>query len=330
MKSNKKALVAIFVILVTIGVVWLFSAFINPSIVNVLTRCFFSVSTKTSPHNLKTIENRIEKERNISYKSEFKENNLDVYSPKSSDKKAPVIIWVHGGAFVGGDKEDVSYFASALAEKGYVVVAGNYGLAPEVKFPDSVNQIGHIYEYLKSNHNFSGDLSKVFFAGDSAGANMVAKFIVAQASKNYSDITGIVQVVPRENIKGVLLYCGVYDLENLARDRNNFIKFILEKSLWSYFGQENWEEKYAYIGTIKHHVTENLPPFLITDGNSYSFSKDAEDLEEALKAKGVEVRSYYTPKSEANTYHEYQFKMNTESGKAAFEKTVNFLEDYSR
>jgi Esterase/lipase len=74
--------------------------------------------------NIKDIQPKsIQEIENIHYGQEAKEV-LDLYVPVE-EGKYPVILWIHGGAFVGGDKKDVLYFARELTKKGYAVVAIN-------------------------------------------------------------------------------------------------------------------------------------------------------------------------------------------------------------
>ena len=69
---------------------------------------------------------------------------LDVYRPKSaleadgSLKKLPVIISVHGGSFVYGDKEKYQFYCMNLAQRGFAVINFSYRLAPEAQYPSSV------------------------------------------------------------------------------------------------------------------------------------------------------------------------------------------------
>ena len=61
---------------------------------------------------------------------------------------APTIVWVHGGAFVGGSKEELRHWFELLADEGYTVVAPRYSLAPESTYPTPVRQVvavlGHV------------------------------------------------------------------------------------------------------------------------------------------------------------------------------------------
>lgn len=70
----------------------------------------------------------------VSY-GEYERNVLDVYKPKDAKGKLPVIVSVHGGGWVYGNKEIMQFYCMSLAERGFAVVNFNYRLAPEHKHP---------------------------------------------------------------------------------------------------------------------------------------------------------------------------------------------------
>src|SRR5262245_34780312 len=57
---------------------------------------------------------------------------LDVYSPKDA-KNLPVVFWIHGGGWQTGDKKEVQLKPQAFMDKGFVFVATNYRLLPNVE-----------------------------------------------------------------------------------------------------------------------------------------------------------------------------------------------------
>ena len=65
-------------------------------------------------------------------------------------RKVPVVFWVHGGGYVGGDKEGAKEFATYLADRGQVaVVSLNYEWAPSLEYPGQVKQINQAYQSIK-------------------------------------------------------------------------------------------------------------------------------------------------------------------------------------
>lgn len=91
------------------------------------------------------------------------DSTLDIYYPSVTSEPLPVVLWVHGGGWVLGDKEDIADYAVQLAKQGYVVVSMNYALAPDTKYPTSVIQTNQALTYVK-NHvsEYQGDPKKYF------------------------------------------------------------------------------------------------------------------------------------------------------------------------
>ena len=61
-------------------------------------------------------------------------NRLDVYRPKDAEGLLPVIVSVHGGGWVYGDKERYQYYCMSLAQQGFAVVNFTYRLAPDDRY----------------------------------------------------------------------------------------------------------------------------------------------------------------------------------------------------
>ncbi|MBR4120524.1 MAG: alpha/beta hydrolase, partial [Spirochaetales bacterium] len=75
---------------------------------------------------------------NIVYGPDFKWHVLDVYRPRNVGENLPVIIDVHGGGWVYGDKDVYQYYCMSLARRGFAVVNFTYRLAPDYIFPSSM------------------------------------------------------------------------------------------------------------------------------------------------------------------------------------------------
>lgn len=118
-----------------------------------------------------------EKLTDIKYGSLSATQTLDIYYPNTaSEEPYPVIIAIHGGAFMMGDKEggDVASMLEGV-NHGYVVVSVNYRLSKEAIFPAAISDIKAAIRYLKANANeYQIDADKFAVWGDSAGGNLAA------------------------------------------------------------------------------------------------------------------------------------------------------------
>ncbi|MDQ7778200.1 MAG: alpha/beta fold hydrolase [Planctomycetota bacterium] len=102
--------------------------------------------------------------------------SLDIYAPnKASD--CPVLVFIHGGGWVGGDKGGRTDFGLQIpryfTSKGYVVVSINYRLSPAAKHPAHVEDVAKALAWLHNRvEEYGGDSEKIFLVGHSAGAQL--------------------------------------------------------------------------------------------------------------------------------------------------------------
>ena len=326
MKLFKKIIFWTGIVLIVLAVLGILVVNLTPVPISMLVRDQFKKKISTEPNNYGEYANKVSVIHDIEYVSEFKDNKADLYLPKNG-RDFPLIIWVHGGAFVGGDKKDVENYATMLAANGYAVLAMNYERSPELKYPNQLKQIEEVYKSFKDVAlSYGVDINKLYLAGDSAGALMVSQIALIQSSTDYAKMMNFESIIPIDTIKGLLLYCGPYDLKDINKTSSPFVSFIFSQVSWSYFGIRNWTTTYGDIVTIKNHVTEDFPATFITDGNDFSFEKQAKELEKALINKNVSVKAFYIPEN-IKASHEYQFKLDTEYGFKSLDETLEFLRE---
>ena len=292
-----------------------------------LTRKFIFPIKKDS-RTKKTIKKNIIVQVDEEYPSENKDNKYDLYLPKKPLKNKPTIIWVHGGGYVGGDKIDVESFAMKLAQKGYTIIAMNYELAPNALYPTPVKQLGELLKHLEKSKLTNINLHNLFLAGDSVGAHIVMQFMISQIDSKYRKKLKNKKVINYQQVKGLLLYCGAYDIVSYQeKAKLKPTKLIFWQVGWSYFNDKNWSKsELARETIIKNYVSNQLPPAYITDGNTLSFEDQAKELIIALKQHNVYVKERFFNKDKVR--HEYQFKTNKKESQYAFKDTIDFLTEF--
>jgi acetyl esterase/lipase len=96
---------------------------------------------------------------------------LDVYAPRRVTTKVPVIMFLYGGAWTSGDRENYAFAGRALAAQGFVVVIPDYRLVPDVRYPDFLIDCAEAVRWIHANAGaFGGDGDRVVLVGHSAGA----------------------------------------------------------------------------------------------------------------------------------------------------------------
>lgn len=120
---------------------------------------------------------------------------FDLYSPLGLDPAsapAPLVIGIHGGAWQGGNREELPALARYLASRGYVYAALDYRLAPAAKFPAAVDDVRAAIAYLKSNATkFHIDPHRLVLFGRSAGGHLA---LLSAYRLNDPDILGVVSM----------------------------------------------------------------------------------------------------------------------------------------
>ena len=103
------------------------------------------------------------------------QHRLDVYCPKGQ-AKCPVLFFVHGGAWTISSKDDVlgiygyGTIAKCLAERGFVVVAPNYRLSPQVRHPEHIKDVARAFAWTCDHiADYNGDPHQIVVAGHLGG-----------------------------------------------------------------------------------------------------------------------------------------------------------------
>lgn len=216
----------------------------------------------------------------ISYGDDARWNILDVYRPRKAEGKAlPVIVSVHGGGWMYGDKEAYQFYGMNLAQRGFAVVNFSYRLAPEHKFPASIEDTNAVFTWVLNNaERYGFDLNNVFAVGDSVGAQMLCLFTAICTNPDYAkryDFTPPQGFVP----KALALNCGCYyaSFRNRYDNLTCFLMFDL-------FAEHGRKEELEMIN-VAPLVTMDFPPvFLMTAVNDFlikhstSFAHRLEEL----------------------------------------------------
>jgi acetyl esterase/lipase len=255
---------------------------------------------------------------------------LDVFYPSAiadSERRLLTVVWVHGGAWVSGRKDDVSNYAKILAGKGITVVSVNYSIAPGATYPAPVRQVTAALAYLvRDAARLHVDPSRFVLAGDSAGAHIAAQVANIIAVPSYAQAVGELPTIERSQLVAALLYCGPYSIDNvnLTGPFGDFQKTVL----WAYSGGKDFGANRRFAtASIINYVTSAFPPAFISAGNADPLQPQSVAFAGALESHGVAVeRLFFVPNYKPALPHEYQFNLDTEAGRLALDRSVRFLE----
>ena len=144
---------------------------------------------------------------------------LDIFAAPSSPRSRPVLLFVHGGGFVGGNKhtpgspfyDNVARWATRNDLLG---VNMTYRLAPEHRWPAASDDVGRAVQWLRENvAAYGGDPERIFVMGQSAGAVHVAGYVAREHGLRPS---------------GAILVSGLYDSRSMQK--NSFYEAYFGKA----------------------------------------------------------------------------------------------------
>lgn len=213
------------------------------------------------------------------------ELKMDVFFPTNlAGRKLPVVLYVHGGGWQTGTKSMLSMMAgpSELLRRGYLVVAMNYRLAPQHKFPAMIEDVKCAVRYLRAHaRDFNLDPARIGAMGDSSGGHLVALLGLTDASAGFEG-----EGWPKQSSR-VQAVVDLYGPTEFANGNSNFITL---KLIQDAFGATNTTDPILIKANPVTYVSRRAPPFLILHGdrdNLVDLQQSAE-LDARLKAVGAD------------------------------------------
>lgn len=220
---------------------------------------------------------------------------LDVYYPIDTRSPRPLLVWIHGGAWKAGSKDNVPWIHQL--QRGYVVASIEYRFSQKAIFPAQIHDCLAAIRYLRKNASqFGIDPKKIGVGGSSAGGHLAALVGTSGGQGHFKPVGGNADVDD-----GVLAVCDIFGptnfwtvIEQADSDPNvkNIFKFD-EGDPYSQLiggGLGKDRDRCDAVSPV-HYVSKNSPPFLIIHGDHDTLVPYAQSVELAKKLKefGVEV-----------------------------------------
>jgi acetyl esterase/lipase len=266
----------------------------------------------------------------VPYGDEGADTTFDVFSPDGGDDALPTVVWIHGGAWISGDKHDVTPYLRTIADRGYTTVALNYTISPEASYPTALTQLNDALAFLVANadeHRIDPD--RIVIAGDSAGAQFTSQLATLVTNPDYADLVGVQPALTREQLRAVVLNCGIYDVSGIP-NAPGIGGWGFRIALWSYIGDRDWSDHPGGVQmSTLDYVTADFPQTWISGGNGDPLTPtQSRPLAAKLDELGVPVtKVFYPDDHEPSLPHEYQFHLDFADARDALESTIAFLDD---
>ena len=207
----------------------------------------------------------VERLRDIAYGDGHERHILDVYRPAGGCTGAPVLLQIHGGGWVLGNKHEQALpLVYHLAARGWVVVTPNYRLSPKARFPDHLVDCKRALAWVRANvAQYGGDPAFVAVTGGSAGGHLTALMgLTANDSRlqpGFADVdTRVAACVP---------FYGVYDFVDRHGLKGSGAAMVqwLEKTVMPCSPRTDptlWD-----LASPIEQVRPDAPPFFILHGD---------------------------------------------------------------
>lgn len=206
---------------------------------------------------------------------------LRLYRPGMTQAVLPVVLYFHGGGFVGGSLEDADTPAAFIAEQTpALVVAVDYALAPTRPFPAAPEDTHAAAMWLAEHAaELGGDPARLAVAGDDAGGNLAAALTLIARDRNGPAILAQALVGPMLDPSMTLLGDG-------AR-LNSDLSAATCANCYSQYLPQPRQRLHPYASPLISVRQAGLPPALIVTAECDVLHKEAEHYAEALIAAGV-------------------------------------------
>lgn len=257
---------------------------------------------------------------NIQYGPDAAWNVLDVYRPKDAKGKLPVIVIVHGGGWVYGDKEVYQFYGMSLAQRNFAVVNFTYRLAPEAKFPAPLEDTNQVINWMYQNQGtYLFDMEHVFMVGDSAGAHLLGLYIAICTDSSYASHYQF--KVPNHFLPTAIAFnCGAYEIYRdpiIGREQDiELMKDFLPK--------QGSEEERALIN-VTDHINDKFPPIFMMTAVGDFLKEQAPKLEVKLKENKITYQYKIYGDEENPLYHVFHVTIQEPLGQLCNDEECEFF-----
>ncbi|NEW84990.1 MAG: alpha/beta hydrolase [Mariniphaga sp.] len=232
----------------------------------------------------------IEEIKNIEYKNiNGKSLQLDLYKPRNLTKPAPLLVFIHGGGWSGGERADYLVYLVAFAKKGYVTATVSYRLLKDGPYPACAEDITDAVQWFyKNGETYGYDPDRIALIGGSAGAHLALLAAYGWKKTGMNSDSTVADTIPR--IKAVVDIYGPTDLTTeFSRDNSTVTSFLAHT-------YQQAPELFTEASPI-HYLNKNSPPTMILHGTSDQTVPISQSdlLKSKLDSLGVPTIYYKVP-----------------------------------
>jgi len=185
---------------------------------------------------------------------------MDVYYPvELREAPAPLVAYIHGGGWRGGDKQGVTRWpiVEGLLSRGYLFASVNYRLAPEYQFPAMIEDVKCAIRHFRAEwETYNIDPERIGVWGTSAGGHLVALLGTTDGSEGLEGSGGYAGVSSR--VQAVVDMFGPIDLPSMFDDKRVLMSAV--------FGADSADTEILRTASPNTWVSPDDPPVLMIHG----------------------------------------------------------------
>ena len=189
---------------------------------------------------------------------------LDLYQPAAG--AAPLLIWVHGGAWEAGSKSPMPL--TGLVEHGYAVASLDFHPASAARFPGQVHEIKAAIRFLRASaRRYGYDARRIGILGASSGGHLAA---LVGTTNGQAELEGALGDHPSESsaVQAIVSYFGASNLTTILAQSTPFGLGIRKPALQRLLGAQPEEnEATAKLASPVFQVDASDPPLLMLHGD---------------------------------------------------------------
>jgi acetyl esterase/lipase len=190
---------------------------------------------------------------------------LDLHIP-GGRARAPLIVWVHGGAWRSGSKSSMPL--GKIVEDGYAIASVDYRLSTEAKFPAPIHDIKAAIRFLRGHGSeWKLPTKKIVIAGDSAGAHLAALVGVSNGNTELEGALGD-DLKESSDVQGIISFYGAANLTTILNQSTPHGLSVRIPALELLLGDQPTNVlALARLASPIFHVDAHDPPLLLLHGD---------------------------------------------------------------
>ena len=269
-----------------------------------------------------SLPDNIEIKTNIKYSNDdCLAHRLDIYRPKDKTNEIlPVIINIHGGGLLLGNKEFNKYFCAEISSLGFMVYSIEYRLVPDCNFFDQLDDVSRAMDYINSRIiSDNGDPYHIYGTADCGGACLLLYAVAMQKSKSLEQATNIKASII--NLKALAFISGMFYTTKFDK-----IGLFLPSYL---YGKKYKKSIFApYLNPENPEIISSLLPcYLVTSLNDF-LQNYTLNFEKALTNYNIPHKLDNYPKNSELTHAFSVFKPFIKESNDTIKSMIDFLTQY--